>query len=151
VILAPLSKVYTGSTNASGKAAAATFIFLHSFVYSVFMFGTVYVYTTELFSTSLRAPGTAICTFLGQATSIIFQQIGLQAYEKIGYRFYFVFIACTAFAMVVYYLLLPETKGKTLEEIGAFFGDLVVAGSEGSKEVVDQVFIEVAEDPEGQE
>ena len=84
VILMPLTKIYTGSENDAGKAAAVTFIFLHSYPYSVFMYGTVWVYTAEMFPTRLRAKGVAICTFWGQAFQILLQQIGLLVFEKIG-------------------------------------------------------------------
>lgn len=125
IILMPLSKLYTGSTNEAGKAAAVAFIFVHSFVYSVFMFGTVWVYLSEIFPTKLRAQGLAISTFWGQAISVILQQVGLQVYNDIGYLFYIVFIVCTAAAGFVYYFFLPETNGVTLEDISAFFGDEV--------------------------
>lgn len=125
IILMPLSKLYTGSTNEAGKAAAVAFIFVHSFVYSVFMFGTVWVYLSEIFPTKLRAQGLAISTFCGQVISVILQQVGLQIYNDIGYLFYIVFIVCTAAAGFVYYFFLPETKGVTLEDISAFFGDEV--------------------------
>ena len=126
-ILMALSKVYTGSSNEPGKAAAVSFIFVHSYFYSVFNYGTVWVYTTEIFPTRLRAKGTAICTFWGQGFAILLQQIGLKVFEDIGYLFYVVFIVCTSFAGVVYYVFLPETKGATLEDISSFFGDPVVA------------------------
>ncbi|KFY89647.1 hypothetical protein V500_05566 [Pseudogymnoascus sp. VKM F-4518 (FW-2643)] len=125
IILMPLSKLYTGSTNEAGKAAAVAFIFVHSFVYSVFMFGTVWVYLSEIFPTKLRAQGLAISTFWGQVISVILQQVGLQVYNDIGYLFYIVFILCTAAAGFVYYFFLPETNGVTLEDISAFFGDEV--------------------------
>ncbi|RFU33988.1 hypothetical protein B7463_g2353, partial [Scytalidium lignicola] len=133
VILMPLSKLYTGSTNESGKIAAVSFIFVHSFVYSVFMFGTVWVYLAEIFPTKLRAQGLAICTFWGQVMGVILQQVGLQIYDDIGYLFYVVFIVCTAVAGIVYYYFLPETKGATLEDISAFFGDEVVVSLDEPK------------------
>lgn len=139
IILMPLSKLYEGSTNEAGKAAAVTFIFVHSFVYSVFMFGTVWVYLSEIFPTRLRAQGLAICTFCGQAMAIILQQVGLQIYNEIGYLFYIVFIVCTAMAGVVYYLFLPETKGATLEDISACFGDEVAATLHESKTTIERV------------
>lgn len=137
-VLMPLSKLYTGSTNEAGKAAAVSFIFMHSFVYSVFMFGTVWVYLSEIFPTKFRAQGTAICTFWGQVMSIILQQVGLQIYDDIGYLFYIVFIVCTAIAGVVYSFFLPETRGLTLEDISGLFGDEVVPVVDGSKTVIEQ-------------
>jgi hypothetical protein len=138
-----LTKIYTGSDNQAGKAAAVTFIFLHSYPYSVFMYGTVWVYTTEIFPTHLRAKGTAICTFWGQAFGILLQQIGLKVFEDIGYLFYIVFIVCTSFAGLIYFFFLPETKGATLEDISRFFGDPVVATLHESKTRIAQVLNEV--------
>ena len=142
-ILMALTKIYTGSAIEAGKAAAVTFIFLHSYLYSVFMYGTVWVYTTEIFPTHLRAKGTAICTFWGQAFGILLQQIGLTVFEDISYLFYTVFIVCTSFAGLVYYLFLPETKGATLEDISRFFGDPVVATLNENKIRIAQVLNEV--------
>jgi hypothetical protein len=138
-----LTKIYTGSDNDAGKAAAVSFIFLHSYAYSVFMYGTVWVYTTEIFQTHIRAKGTAICTFWGQAFGILLQQIGLTVFEDIGYLFYIVFIVCTSFAGLVYFFFLPETKGATLEDISRFFGDPVVATVHESKTRIAQVLNEV--------
>ena len=143
VILMPLTKIYTGSENQAGKAAAVTFIFLHSYPYSVFMYGTVWVYTAEMFPTRLRAKGVAICTFWGQAFNILLQQIGLKVFEEIGYLFYIVFIVCTSFAAVVYYFFLPETKGATLEDISRSFGDPVVATLNESQTRITKVLNEV--------
>lgn len=138
-----LTKIYTGSDNQSGKAASVSFIFLHSYFYSVFMYGTVWVYTTEIFPTHIRAKGTAICTFWGQAFGILLQQIGLDVFDKIGYLFYIVFIVCTGFASVIYFLFLPETKGATLEDISSFFGDPVVATLNESRTRIARVLNEV--------
>lgn len=148
-ILMPLSKLYTGSTNVIGKATAVSFTFLHSFVYSIFMFGTVWVYLSEIFPTKYRAQGTAICTFWGQVMGTILQQFGLQIYDDIGYLFYIDFIVCTAIAGLVYFFLLPETKGRTLEDISAFFGDEVVATLHEPKTRIEHVLNEVAGYTEG--
>lgn len=139
----PLSKIYTDSSNKAGQAAAVSFIFVHTFVYSVFMFGTVWVYISEIFPTKIRAQGTAICTFWGQVMGVILQQVGLQIYNDIGYLFYLVFIVCTAVAGVVYFLFLPETKGVTLEDISMFFGDEVVSAFEDSKVMDNEVLRKV--------
>ena len=144
IVLMPLSKIYTGSSEKAGEAAAVTFIFLHSFVYSIFMFGTVWVYTTEIFPTNLRAKGTAICIFTGQVIGLILQQIGLIVFNDIGYLFNIVFIVCTAISVFVYFFYLPETKGTTLENISAFFGDEVVATLHESKTRTEAVIIEFA-------
>jgi hypothetical protein len=47
----------------------------------------------------------------------------LYAFETIGWRFYLVFIIVPLFLLAAFVYLARETKGKTLEEIGALFGD----------------------------
>jgi hypothetical protein len=146
IILMVLTKIYTDSGYKAGEASAVTFIFIHSYLYSVFNYGTVWVYTTEIFPTHLRAKGTAICTFWGQGFAILLQQIGLEVFQDIGYLFYIVFIVCTSCAGVAYYVFLPETKGATLEDISSFFGDPVVATLHESKSRIAQVLNEVNAD-----
>ena len=45
------------------------------------------------------------------------------ALNKIGWKFYLVLIVPSAVYIVIQYFLFPETKGRTLEEIGDLFGD----------------------------
>lgn len=142
-VLMPLSKLYTGSGNEAGKASAVSFIFLHSFVYSVFMFGTVWVYISEIFPTKYRAQGTAISTFCGQVMGVILQQVGLQIYDDIGYLFYIVFIVCTVIAGFVYFFFMPETSGKSLEDISALFGDEVAATLYEPKTRIENVLVQI--------
>jgi hypothetical protein len=42
---------------------------------------------------------------------------------KLGWRFYLVFICITFVGGIVYYFILPETKGVPLEEIAKIFGE----------------------------
>lgn len=44
----------------------------------------------------------------------------------LGWRYYFVWFACGFVSFVGAYFLIFETRGKTLEEMGDFFGDRVV-------------------------
>lgn len=46
---------------------------------------------------------------------------------NIGWKFYLVFICPSACYVVSQFFLFPETKGRTLEEIGAIFGDTNIA------------------------
>jgi hypothetical protein len=73
------------------------------------------------------------------------------AFATIGWKYYLVFIIVPLAGVPILALYFPETKGLTLEEIGALFGDEVVPLETGNgtsldeKEVVsEQVNVEKA-------
>jgi Sugar (and other) transporter len=51
------------------------------------------------------------------------------AIEAISWKFFLIFVICDIIFIVIFYLFFPETKNKTLEEIGAIFGDDVSSKS----------------------
>jgi hypothetical protein len=53
------------------------------------------------------------------------------AIQNVGWRYYALFIATNFAAAFVYYFFLPETMGKSLEEIAELFGDAVVTEHQG--------------------
>lgn len=69
---------------------------------------------------------------------------------NIGWKFYLVFICPSVCFIVAQYFLFPETKGRTLEEIGAIFGDTNIAnkwyglGEEERNKIHEQVLHPVA-------
>lgn len=65
-------------------------------------------------------------------------EAGPSAFATIHENYYYVFVACSLFFLVIAYFYFPETKGRTLEEIAEVFGDglvdidFVPAGSNGT-------------------
>jgi len=68
--------------------------------------------------------------------NVAITEAGPSAFANIHENYYYVFVACSAFFLVIAYLYFPETKQKTLEEIAAAFGDKVVLVSD--REVIDE-------------
>lgn len=67
---------------------------------------------------NLRALGTSASTASNWLNNVIISQITPFGFDSLGWRFFFVFMACNLSNSVISYFLFPETKGKTLEEIG---------------------------------
>lgn len=58
--------------------------------------------------------------------NIVFNQVSPIAFSEVGYKYYSLFICTNLVGAVVVFLIFPETKGKSLEEIAQIFGDEVI-------------------------
>jgi len=82
----------------------------------------VWLALSELMPTRIRSNGMSIALVLNQAVSTTIAAIFLPTVGKYGYStMFFGFAACTVIYFVTAIWFLPETKGKTLEEIEAHF------------------------------
>ena len=82
----------------------------------------VWLALSELMPTRIRSNGMSIALVLNQAVSTTIAAVFLPTVGKYGYStMFFAFAACTVIYFVTATWFLPETKGKTLEEIEAYF------------------------------
>ncbi|XP_038700960.1 probable polyol transporter 6 [Tripterygium wilfordii] len=83
-----------------------------------------WVYTSEIFPLRLRAQGSAVAISVNRLVSGVVSMTFLTISEKITFAgMFFLLSAIVALGTIFFYFFLPETKGKTLEEIGALFED----------------------------
>jgi MFS transporter, SP family, solute carrier family 2 (myo-inositol transporter), member 13 len=82
----------------------------------------VWLALSELMPTRIRSNGMSIALLLNQGVATIIAGIFLPTVGKYGYStMFFGFAGCTVIYFVTAAFFLPETKGKTLEEIEAHF------------------------------
>jgi hypothetical protein len=82
----------------------------------------VWLALSELMPTRIRSNGMSIALLINQAVSTTIAAVFLPTVGKYGYStMFFGFAACTVLYLVTAAFFLPETKGKTLEEIEAHF------------------------------
>ncbi|KAL2004600.1 hypothetical protein VTN00DRAFT_3336 [Thermoascus crustaceus] len=123
IFLCALTARYLGTDNLPGMRAGVFFMFFYIFWWCFFIDATQYIYVAEIFPNHLRPQGVAlglIAFYLASEVTLVAAPVAL---NNIGWRFYLVLIIPSACYVIVIYFLFPETKGRTLEEIGALFGD----------------------------
>ncbi|WVR09807.1 hypothetical protein IAU60_006883 [Kwoniella sp. DSM 27419] len=106
-------------------------IFLFSGAFSA-SFGPVsWIYQSEIFPMNQRALGTSVSTASNWLNNVIIGQVTPYGFKTLGWKYFFVYVATNFSNGVVAYFLFPETKNKTLEEIGLLFGDTNVRSYTG--------------------
>ena len=82
----------------------------------------VWLALSELMPTRIRSNGMSIALLINQAVSTTIAAVFLPSVGKHGYAtMFFVFAGCTVVYFITAAFFLPETKGKTLEEIEEHF------------------------------
>jgi MFS transporter, SP family, solute carrier family 2 (myo-inositol transporter), member 13 len=91
----------------------------------------VWLALSELMPTRIRSNGMSVALLINQAVSTGIAAIFLPTVGKHGYStMFFCFAGCTVIYLITAAFFLPETKGKTLEEIEDYFeGGVAEAGA----------------------
>ena len=115
----------------------AGFLFIFMAFFAVGPGVCVWLALSELMPTRIRSNGMSIALLVNQAVSTTIAATFLPTVGKYGYStMFFVFAGCTVIYFITAAFFLPETKGKTLEEIEAHF--------EGGKEPAADLKNEIA-------
>jgi MFS family permease len=100
----------------------AIFIFCFMAFFAVGPGVCVWLALSELMPTRIRSNGMAIALVINQTVSTVIAAVFLPTVGKFGYgTMFFAFAGCTVVYFVTAFFFLPETKGKTLEEIEEHF------------------------------
>lgn len=92
------------------------------------------VHSAEIFPTHIRSQGTSFSMMGLYLADIVILIAGPIAFERIKWKFFFVLLVPTAFHIVFVYFMCPETKGRSLEDINAQFGEQVAIHYYGATE-----------------
>ena len=108
------------STHNGWLVAITLFVFMAFFAIGPGV--CVWLALSELMPTRIRSNGMSIALLINQAVSTGIAATFLPTVGKYGYStMFFGFAACTVIYFITAAVFLPETKGKTLEEIEAHF------------------------------
>lgn len=150
---------FSGTSNKAGQACAVLFLYLFVTFYASCIDAVSYVYCSEIFPTELRAGGmsasvatlfaTTLRMFISRyrlvhlcLSNLVYTQPAPTAFANIGWKYYLIFILVPILGVPILYYIAPETKGLSLEEVAACFGDEVAMDlthmSKEERELVDQ-------------
>jgi phage shock protein PspC (stress-responsive transcriptional regulator) len=100
----------------------AIFIFVFVAFFAVGPGVCVWLALSELMPTRIRSNGMSIALLINQAVSTTIAAVFLPTVGRFGYStMFFAFAGFTVIYFITAFFFLPETKGRTLEEIGEHF------------------------------
>lgn len=116
--------------NSSGLGVAViVFIFVYFFHYDLAYTPLVFAYPTEILQYSIRSKGLSLELGIVYGSLVVLSFVNPIALDAIGWRYYILFCCITAVSVVANWFLLPETKGRSLEEISELFDGQDVTGA----------------------
>ncbi|RFU72833.1 hypothetical protein TARUN_9423 [Trichoderma arundinaceum] len=108
-------------SNPGASKAALAMVFIFGAVYSVGITPLQALYPVEVLSFEMRAKGMAFSTLAVNAAGLLNQFAWPVSMEKIGWKTYIIFTIWDLVQVIVVYFFIPETKGRTLEELDEIF------------------------------
>ncbi|KAI7898628.1 uncharacterized protein BX663DRAFT_546289 [Cokeromyces recurvatus] len=122
--------IYSSDSKASFVILVFICLFLACFALSWGSMG--WIYPAEIYPESIRARGLGITTGASFATSIFVSQIAPVLFQNIEWGTYLFFGALCLLQSYIIYIVYPETKGRSLEEIHLIFSGALVDQSAGA-------------------
>ncbi|TFK44085.1 general substrate transporter [Crucibulum laeve] len=120
--------IYTKHNSVAAGHAVIAMIFLFYGFYDIAFTPLIVSYTVEILPYALRAKGFVVFNFSVSLSLIFNQYVNPIALEKLGWKYYLVYVFWLTFETVFVYFFIIETKNRTLEETAALFdGDETVA------------------------
>ncbi|KAF2845378.1 hexose transporter-like protein [Plenodomus tracheiphilus IPT5] len=113
-------------TDSLGIAVIA-FIFIYFFHYDIAYTPLVIAYPTEILPYSIRSKGISLSLAVIYSSLVLLSFVTPIALEAIEWRYYILFCCLLGVSVVVNWFMLPETRGRSLEEVNDLFEDTKIA------------------------
>jgi len=115
------SAVFAKTQNDAAAHSVIAFIFLFYAFYDIAFSPLIVSYTVEILPYAIRAKGFTLFNFAISLSLIFNQYVNPVALDKLGWKYYIVYVAWLCFEFVFLYFFLIETKNRSLEETAALF------------------------------
>lgn len=123
VVWTALSAQYVETSRQGFGLGVVVMIFIYEFFYSICFIPMVVTYPLEIVTTKQRGVFYIWNNFCISGSSFAVSYINPIGLQNITWKYYIIQTVFIAILLVAIYLGFPETKGLTLEEVVAVFGD----------------------------
>jgi hypothetical protein len=107
--------------------AMAAMLYIYVCFYSMGWGPLPWVYVSDIFPTRTRNYGLSVASASQWLWNFMVSRFTLQIKTAIGYKIFLMFATINIGAMGLFSLLIPETKGRSLEEMDVIFGAVTAA------------------------
>lgn len=123
-----------GAFNVGAGRTFVAMTWIFNFFFSAGIGPLSFAIPVEIFNTDLRAKGSALAAMSCWISNFMVGQITPKALENSQWRFYLLFAICGFTNALTFWAILPETKGRTLEEMDMYFAETpwLVMGKTGA-------------------
>ncbi|KAL4072130.1 general substrate transporter [Scleroderma citrinum] len=129
-----VSSNHTATLSSASKAMASMF-YIYVCFYSMGVGPIPCVYVSEIFPTRTRHYGLAIATAASWLFDFVVVKITPTLVANLGYNLFFMFATINVGGLAIFSVFLPETKGRSLEEMDVIFGTVSYEAREAFIEI----------------
>jgi sugar porter (SP) family MFS transporter len=127
--------------NASTRSAFTILgLSLYLSFFSIGMGPIAWLVPSEIFATSIRAKAMSVAVFSNRIVATVMASTFLSTANAIGWGAFFLVLAAIAVVVAIFvYFVLPETKGRSLEDMSMFFAEITNDTSilEAEKQIIE--------------
>ncbi|OBZ72756.1 putative quinate permease [Grifola frondosa] len=143
-IIGALLKEFPPDTKASSPAPAskamAAMLYIYVCFYSMGWGPLPWVYVADIFPTRTRHYGLSVASASQWLFNFVLAKITPTLITDLGYKIFLMFAAINIGGMAIFALLIPETKGRSLEEMDIIFGSVQADKRNANIEKQERVF-----------
>ncbi|CDO72247.1 hypothetical protein BN946_scf184970.g99 [Trametes cinnabarina] len=118
----PPSNARVGGDPPPASKAMAAMLYIYVLMYSLGWGPIPWVYVADIFPTRTRHYGLAVASASQWLFNFVVAKVTLTLETNLGYKLFLMFGTINIGGMAVFALLIPETKGRSLEEMDIIFG-----------------------------
>ncbi|KAI5116413.1 hypothetical protein M0805_000586 [Coniferiporia weirii] len=123
----PSTTPVAGAAPAPASKAMAAMLYVYVAFYSMGWGPLPWVYVSDIFPTRTRHYGLALASASQWLWNFVVSKVTPQIIANLGWKVFVMFATINIGGMFVFSLLIPETKGKSLEEMDVVFGTVTQA------------------------